>query len=88
MKILKPGRDQRGWSTTAKCTGYGNGGGGCGAELLVEQPDLFRTFTHCRDATEEHVTFACGACGVPTDLAERAWPPHSVVQALPKGRPS
>jgi hypothetical protein len=42
MKVVKPGREQKGWSKQFKCTGNGNGGGGCGAVLLVEEGDLYR----------------------------------------------
>jgi hypothetical protein len=41
MKILKKGRPQKGWATEAKCTWEGNGGGGCGALLLIEEEDLY-----------------------------------------------
>lgn len=68
MKVLKPGRKQNGWTTEAVCTGKGNGGGGCGATLLVEQPDLFRTVQCCKDETEYYITFRCSECGVKTDI--------------------
>lgn len=68
MKILKPGREQKGWTTEATCTGKGNKNGGCGAVLLVEQPDIYRTFRHCRDETDVFYTFTCAGCGVETDL--------------------
>lgn len=68
MKVLEPGRPQKGWATEVHCTGKGNGNGGCKALLLVEQSDLFKTFSHARDETTEYVTFICGACGVKTDL--------------------
>lgn len=45
MKIIKEGRKQTGWSKELTCTGKGNGGGGCGAVLLVEQTDLYNTFS-------------------------------------------
>lgn len=71
MKVLKPGRKQRGWSKECVCTGSGNGGGGCGATLLVEQPDLFQTGKHCYDGSSEYfVTFKCSACGVKTDIKD------------------
>ncbi len=41
MKVIKPGRPQKGWSHEFTCTGDGNGRGGCGAILLVEQEDLY-----------------------------------------------
>jgi len=70
MKIIKPGREQNGWSIEATCTGEGNGGGGCGAVLLVEAPDLYITSRSPmgRDY-EEFATFRCPSCRVETDLA-------------------
>lgn len=68
MKVLSPGTGQKGWSVETFCTGNGNGGGGCGAKLLVEQGDLFRTSSSCRDETDNFDTFACPECGVLTDL--------------------
>ncbi|HTK05295.1 MAG TPA: hypothetical protein VL500_06925 [Candidatus Eisenbacteria bacterium] len=43
MKVIKKGSGAKGWSKRFKCTGSGNGGGGCGATLLVEHGDLLRT---------------------------------------------
>ena len=69
MKILKKGRPQKGWSTEAVCSGSGNGGGGCGAKLLVEAADLFRTSSsHYDGSSDSYVTFECSACSVWTDL--------------------
>lgn len=68
MKVITPGREQRGWAREEKCTGHGNGGGGCGAILLVEQGDLYKTQSHCRDETETFITFQCVACKVQTDI--------------------
>lgn len=68
MKIITPGRSQQGWSIETECTGSGNGGGGCNAVLLIEEPDLFRTESHCRDETEVYTTFRCMSCGVETDI--------------------
>lgn len=82
MKILEPGREQQGWSTEAVCTGAGNGNGGCGAKLLVEQSDLFRTESHARDETTTYTTFECAACKVWTDLKESVVP-GPVRRALP-----
>jgi hypothetical protein len=83
MKILEPGRPQKGWSTECVCTGNGNGHGGCGAKLLVEEADLFKTTSHCRDETDTYVTFRCAGCGVLTDLASDKRPPHHVFVKLP-----
>jgi hypothetical protein len=70
MKVIEPGRQQKGWSTEAVCTGKGNGGGGCGARLLVEQPDLFLTHRYVHVDHDVFVTFKCICCGVLTDLGE------------------
>jgi len=79
VKILEPGRAQQGWSVETSCTGDGNGGGGCGARLLVEQPDLYLTQSHARDETDTFVTFECAACGVETDLKDV---PRNVMDTL------
>lgn len=69
MKIIKPGRPQTGWSVEALCTGSGNGLGGCGAVLLVEQADVYKTQTHdIEGVVDTFNTFMCPACGVETDL--------------------
>lgn len=84
MKVLKKGSGQKGWSTKRTCTGNGNGGGGCKAVLLVEEPDLFRTGQHSHDGSSEYfVTFKCPECGVMTDLPEGLYPGNW--SALPKG---
>jgi len=80
MKVLKPGNGQKGWSTEQACTGSGNGGGGCGAVLLVEQPNMYKTFRHCRDETDTFVTFTCPECGVETDIKGV---PHNIQNILP-----
>lgn len=69
MKVLEKGTGQKGWSTKARCTGEGNGMGGCGALLLIEQKDLYHT--HNYDYTGGHDvfnTFTCCECGVETDI--------------------
>lgn len=76
MKILKPGREQRGWAAEVECTGAGNGGGGCGALLLVEEDDVFITTRSSRDETDYFTTFKCAGCGVLTDTEV----PASVMQ--------
>lgn len=69
MKILKPGREQHGWAAEATCTGKGNGGGGCGALLLVEESDLYKTGKcHYDGSSERYTTFCCPSCRVETDL--------------------
>lgn len=69
MRVLKKGRQQKGWSKELRCTGAGNGDGGCSALLLVEQADVFETSSsHYDGSTDLYATFACGACGVLTDI--------------------
>lgn len=68
MRVIKRGRPQQGWAKEFTCTGSGNGDGGCQAKLLVEQGDLFRTQTHCRDETDTYLTFVCPLCKVWMDL--------------------
>jgi hypothetical protein len=71
MKLIKKGRPQKGWAKEYACSGDGNGGGGCGAVLLVEKTDLFRTGRHYYDGSSDcFVTFACSACGVLTDVKD------------------
>ena len=69
MQVIKPGRKQKGWAREFECTGKGNGGGGCGAMLLVEQDDVY--CTHHYDYSGGHdvfCTFRCQECGVETDI--------------------
>lgn len=83
MKVIKKGRPQKGWSNEFKCTGTGNGNGGCNATLLIEKIDLFTTYSSSYDGSNEtYVTFECCECGVKTDiknypLCERDLPTHS-----------
>lgn len=84
MKVLEKGREQRGWATEARCTGSGNGGGGCGALLLVEQDNLFKTYSHALHETDEHITFRCSCCGVLTDLKSV---PSSIRSTTRRGDP-
>lgn len=75
MEILKPGRAQKGWAIEIKCTGHGNGNGGCGALLLVEESDLYGTLSsHYDGSTDYYTTFSCMACGVETDIADAKVP--------------
>lgn len=77
MKVIKQGRRQKGWSVETKCTGDGNGGGGCGSVLLVEQKDIYTTERHCRDETDTFYTFQCVSCNVETDLSTA--PPRNIM---------
>lgn len=67
MKVIKEGRPQTGWAQEMECTGAGNGGGGCGAVLLIEADDLFQTTRCARDEVDYYEAFKCVSCGVLTD---------------------
>lgn len=78
MRILEKGRTQTGWAMEYLCTGAGNGLGGCGSKLLVEQDDLFRTTSSCMGEVDIHYTFKCTICGVLTDMIGRITFPDGV----------
>jgi predicted RNA-binding Zn-ribbon protein involved in translation (DUF1610 family) len=77
MKVLKKGRKQKGWAEEYNCTGKGNGHGGCGARLLIEQGDVYMTYSSDMYETESHHTFACPECGVETDIDRVPFTPVS-----------
>lgn len=70
MRVLQKGRPQKGWSAEFLCTGKGNGGGGCGAKLLVSKSDLYETesWSYGDSSPDRYNTFTCPECGVETDL--------------------
>ena len=69
MKVIEKGRPQKGWAGEFKCTGKGNGMGGCGAKLLVEEGDLYHTHSsHYDGSNETYTTFRCPECSVQTDV--------------------
>ena len=76
MKVLKKGRKQKGWASEMKCTGRGNGGGGCGALLLVEEEDVFLTHNSCMGESDYFFTFKCPECWVKTDIPDGTIPAH------------
>ena len=68
MKVLEHGNPNE-WEIEKKCTGAGNGGGGCGIRLLVNKDDIFITADYNFDADlEYYYTFKCPKCGVLTDI--------------------
>lgn len=75
MRVLKKGRKQNGWSKEFTCTGKGNGDGGCGAELLVSEGDLFLTYSSACGEIDTYTTFECVECTVHTDIS-RGVAPH------------
>jgi hypothetical protein len=77
MRVLEKGPKKKYWSKKLTCTGAGNIGGFCGAKLLVEQGDVFRTeYQHCDGSHESYHTFECVECGGMTDISE--WLPFTV----------
>jgi hypothetical protein len=65
-----------GWSKKIECTGNGNGYFGCGAILLVEGSDLFKT-------TNTDITFKCPECGNLTDLPRNEILPIGMANRIP-----
>lgn len=69
MKVVSSGDGRKGWAKEFKCTGAGNGNGGCGAILLVERGDIYKT--HSSDyggGRDSYDTFKCPQCGNETDV--------------------
>lgn len=83
MKVIKKGQPQKGWSLKTVCTGAGNSNGGCGAHLLVEQADLFKTHSYVHVDHDIFITFKCVECGVLTDLTNSQKPPSNIRSILP-----
>ena len=67
MEVLQKGE---GWNLKQICTGYGNGGGGCGSLLKVSAEDLFVTCNSAWGFIEQtkYITFECPVCKIYTDL--------------------
>lgn len=80
MKTVEVGKPPAVWSKNYRCTGVGNGGGGCEAMLAVEQTDLFRTLDFYASEPVDHITFACQECGVCTDVTDA---PPNVQSGVP-----
>lgn len=73
MKVLEEGTP---WTKEFYCTGKGNNETGCGAKLLVEEPDLFQTKrSDWLDISADYfVTFQCPKCTVLTDIPPKSAP--------------
>lgn len=72
MKVIEEGKD---WNLEKRCTGSGNGGGGCNALLGISIYDIY--LTHNYDYGGGHdifYTFKCPCCQVETDLNESEVP--------------
>ena len=67
MKVVEKGP---GWSIQKRCTGEGNGGGGCGSLLEIEREDIYETSnTDMTGFTDHYMTFRCEVCGVESDIS-------------------
>lgn len=52
-----------------KCTGFGNGGNGCGSTLLISENDVLVTADFNFDGDlERYYSFKCPICGALTDI--------------------
>jgi len=62
MEVIRPGREQAGWSKEFECVGS-RGIAGCGALLRVTKEDLFKRNEH--DISGRHVDtiMTCPCCG-------------------------
>jgi len=84
MKVLKKGREQKGWAKEFKCTASGNGEEGCGAKLLVEEADIKYTGSkHCYgDSSPDYFYgFICPDCGGVTDVDDL---PRRIINKIPQ----
>lgn len=69
MKILKKGSILPTWKEHVICTGSGNGGGGCGANLEVHLGDVYRTISYdYGGGSDAHYTIMCPVCNTETDI--------------------
>ena len=83
MKVLEHG-NPNGWGIEKRCTGEGNGGGGCNAKLLVSKDDIFITTCNIRDETDYYYTFKCPECGTLTDIPNKEIPVSVALAAKEK----
>lgn len=72
MKVLEKGN---GWNIEKRCTGAGNGMGGCNSLLLIEEHDIYVTaHTDIAGDTDYYYTFCCPVCGKETDIPDKDIP--------------
>ena len=68
MKVLEPAQPDK--QIKVRCTGNGNGGGGCQALLAVTAHDVFPTTSSAMGETDHHKTIQCILCEVWTDVKD------------------
>lgn len=79
MKVLEKGP---GWNLKIKCTGKGNGDGGCGSLLLIENGDVYLTANSFYDGSiDYYYTIYCPVCGAETDIPKKDIPSRIANQA-------
>lgn len=82
MKVLEKGT---GWHLDKRCTGKGNGGGGCESLLRIEIDDFFTTRSYdYGGGCDTFYTFCCPVCGQLTDVPETELPSHVKDKAYEK----
>ena len=66
MKVLQRGE---GWKLEVTCTGRGNGGGGCGSVLEINEEDIYNTYHYDYAGDKDtYYTISCPICGKETDI--------------------
>lgn len=74
MKVLEKGTIEPLWKERVICSGIGNGGGGCGANLEVHLEDVYKTTSYCYDgSSDDHNTIMCPVCNKETDIKGPPW---------------
>jgi hypothetical protein len=71
VRVIKEGKPHE---IKVKCTGAGNGKGGCCAILGVVADDIYHTQSSARDESTEYATVCCPACFILTDVDEKKIP--------------
>jgi hypothetical protein len=75
MKVLKKAKG--GWSIEVLCSGFGNGGKGCGSLLQVKKKDLVYWPGVPGDSwgsRDPAVSFKCKVCDTRSDIGKADWP--------------
>ena len=66
MKVLERGE---GWKLNIRCTGSGNGCGGCGSLLEIREEDIYYTYNYDYAGDRDtYYTVICPVCGKETDI--------------------
>jgi len=65
---MKPLKEDYGRTWRLRCTGKGNGDGGCNRHMLVCKKDLYLTRAGRERGYTTYVTFTCCVCKVETDI--------------------